>query len=571
MGFVRPCGRDRLRSASFAAVAAAALLALLAASAPAQAALDDAARAEIHHQRGAHALRSGEPEEAIGWFDKALALEPQRVESLALKARALLELGRAAEAEAVTQELRTVAPDDYDVTFLLALTAYRQQDWISAQRYLEEARGLNPDDPRVHLYLGRTYQELGQDTDAERSLLEAARLDPEFRAPAAYRLGILHLQRGESKQARDRFEEVTELDPGSELAGSAALYLKLMSATEPRRLTYWAKLGMAWDSNLTIAGGGDLVEASDESGWRSSLEVGFNARLFTWESLTVRAGMTNYISYHIDTPFHEFDIQQIRPWLLTTWQPLEWLAFDTRLTHERVYRNFNSFKVANFVSPAVRILPAPGWVTRLFVEYEDRNYNDAFEIIPSRDRDGQVGTAGFDQYVPLPNPFTDGLAYFRFGWRFRNEDSGGAHFDSQSHKPLATLAFALPWDMNLTLDASYERRKFRERSVFEASREILGRIGGDDFGDLILAGVGGQPFDCVFVPPAPGVEPFERLNGCATNDRLDKITQARVRLRKNIGKRWVLEGYYRWVDWSSNTEEFDFNRHIVGLAATFRR
>jgi hypothetical protein len=208
-------------------------------------------------------------------------------------------------------------------------------------------------------------------------------------------------------------------------------------------------------------------------------------------------------------------------------------------------------------------------VTRLFVEYEDRNYNDAFEDIQSRDRDGQVGTAGLDQYVPLPNPFTDGLAYFRIGYRFRNEDSGGAHFDSQSHKPLATLSFALPWDMNVSFDASWERRAFREKSIFESVREILAFTGGETIADLppVLF----QPFDCAWLPPSPTGPEFEALNGCNTNDRLDKITQARVRLRKNIGKSWTLETYYRYVDWSSNTEEFDFNRHIVGLAATFRR
>ncbi len=70
----------------------------------------------------------------------------------------------------------------------------------------------------------------------------------------------------------------------------------------------------------------------------------------------------------------------------------------------------------------------------------------------------------------------------------------------------------------------------------------------------------------------PGVSAEqENFSDCNSNDRLDKITQARIRLRKNIGKNWILESYYRWVDWESNTEEFNFNRHIVGLAATFRR
>jgi len=568
MGFVRPSGRNRRDTALFGALTAIAA-ALLLAVGPAGAALDDEARAEIHHQRGAHALRSGDPEKAVEWFDKALALEPDHADSLALKSRALLELGRAEEAEAVGEQLQQMRPDDYDVTFLLALTAYRQQDWITAQRHFEAAREQNPNDPRVRLYLGRTYQELGADGAAEAELLEAARLDPDFQAPASFRLGILHLQRGEQKQARARFEEVREFSPGSELAGQAELYLKLMSANQPRRLSYWVRLGAAYDSNLTLAGGGDLIESSDESGYRSSLETGASLRLFTWKGLTLRTGFTNYASYH--NKEHEFDIQQVRPWLLTTWQPLEWLAFDTRLTHERVYRNFHSFKTANYISPAVRFLPAPGWVTRLFVEYEERNYNDAFEDLQSRDRDGEVGTAGLDQYFPIPNPLSDGLAYLRLGYRFRHEDSSGVHFDSQSHKPLATIFFALPWDMDVSVDASWERRQFREPSVFEAAREILAVTGGDTIADL--PPIAAQPLNCFWQPPnaLAGLTEIENFSGCNSNDRLDKITQARVRVRKNLGKRWTLETYYRWVDWESTVQEFNFNRHIVGLAATFRR
>ena len=252
-----------------------------------------------------------------------------------------------------------------------------------------------------------------------------------------------------------------------------------------------------------------------------------------------------------------------------TWQPVEWLAFDTRVTHERVYRDLNSFKVANYVSPAIRIIPKPGWVTRLFAEGEDRNYIHAFEDIPSRDRDGWGATLGADQYIPLPNPFSDGVAYLRLGYRFRKENAHGYHFDSESHKPLATLSFALPWGMDISFDGSWERRDFREPSIFEVVREIVGPDG--TFADL--PAYGAQPVGCRWSPPDPftSTPEMDNFNNCSSRNRLDKITQARVRVRKNIGKHWTLETYYRYVDWSSNTAEYDFDRHIVGLAATFRR
>ena len=58
---------------------------------------------------------------------------------------------------------------------------------------------------------------------------------------------------------------------------------------------------------------------------------------------------------------------------------------------------------------------------------------------------------------------------------------------------------------------------------------------------------------------------------CGSDDRLDQIAQTRIRLRKSFGRSWSVEGFYNWTDWSSDVKEFDFNRHFVGFAATFRR
>jgi tetratricopeptide (TPR) repeat protein len=534
------------------------LVAGVLAAAPAGATLDDTARAEILHQRGAHALRTGDTQKALEWLWEALKIDDERPDTLALYARALLESGRAADAEQVMKVLRRVKPGDGDVSFLLGVTAYRQQDWITARQYLEEARDANPSDPRVRLYLGRAYQELGEDSKAIVELNEAGRLDPEMRGPAAYRLGILHLQRGENGEARDRFEEVIELDPGTDLASSSELYLKIMEASEPQRVSYWVKLGGAWDSNMTLAGAEDEVSGtSDVNGWEGSLEVGLNARLAHWKGLTLRAGFDNYVSYH--NREHEFDIQQVMPWALATYQPLEWLAFDARFTYEQVWRNYHHFKGAYYAQPAIRFIPRPGWVTKFFWEYEDHAYYDAFEVINIRDRDGQIRRYGLDQYIPLPNPFHDGPAYLRVGYRYRQEASIGKEFDSRSHRPLATIGITLPWGFDLTLDGSWEYREFAQPSMFEVVRELSNGVGFAQLGPYP------QQVGCNF-----SIEESD-FASCASDDRLDQIAQTRIRLRKSFGKNWSVEGYYNWTDWSSNVQEFDFNRHFVGLAATFRR
>jgi tetratricopeptide (TPR) repeat protein len=551
---------------AFSGVLAAALLAAV----PAGAALDDAARAEIFHQRGAHALRQGDTQKALEWLWEALKIDDERPDTLALYARALLEAGRPADAEQVMKVLRRVKPGDGDVSFLLGVTAYRQQDWITARQYLEEARDANPSDARVRLYLGRAYQELGEDSKAIVELNEAVRLDPEMQGPAAYRLAILHLQRSENDEAKDRFKEVIEVAPGTDLAKSAETYLKIMEQSEPQRVSYWVKLGAAWDSNMTLAGAEDEVSGTGGvNGWESSLEVGLNARLVHWKGLTLRAGFDNYVSFHNHE--HDFDIKQVMPWALATYQPVEWLAFDARFTYEQVWRNWESeshFKRAYYTQPAIRFIPRPGWVTKFFWEHEDHEYYNAFEVIDIRDRDGQIRRYGLDQYIPLPNPFFDGPAYLRVGYRYREENSDGPEFDSRSHRPLATIGITLPWGFDLTLDGSWEYREFARPSLFEVVDELSGGVG--------FSGLGAFPQQpqCNFaVELEEGTGPPGSFTfaGCDSSDRLDQIAQTRIRLRKSFGRNWTVEGYYNWTDWSSDVKEFDFNRHFVGLAATFRR
>ncbi len=565
MGSVRWFGRERPSFAAFCALLAASLLA----GPSAQAVLDDAARAEILHQRGAHALRTGDTEKAMQQLYESLQLLPDRKETLALYARALLEAGHPELAEQVTQRLREIEPDDADVTFLLGVTAYRQQDWIAAKKHLEEARSQRPGDPKIHLYLGRAYQELGEDTNAEAALREAASIDPEYATAANYRLAILHLQRNEVPQAKTLFKQVKAADPESELGKSADLYLRLIAESQPRRISYWGKLGLAWDSNVTLAGDDDLVAQSEESGIRGTLEVGLNSLVMQREvfdrRLTLRTGFNGYMSYHDD--FQAFDISQIRPWTLTSYQIHPMLAVDARLSYEQVWRHFHHFKWAYVAQPALRFTPKPGWLTRAFWEYEKREYTDAFELVPTRDRDGAVRRAGIDQYIPIPNPVAEGPAYVRFGYRYRDETAHGLHFDSGSHKPMFTLGLALPWNMNLTLDASYEHREFEEISLFDGLRDIRAKTGS-------TPPLSQQRIGCQF----QGVDRankiftfFEDLSNCPSDERLDQIIQTRLRVRKNIGKSWTIESSYRFVRWKSNTPEFDFERHIVGLAATFRR
>ncbi len=500
-------------------------LAVLALAAPAVADVATDPQTNILYERGAHALRTGQVDDAVDYLGRALDRSPDDPRVLQLYARALLEAGRPDEAAAIAERLRNLDPDDADALFLAALSEYRQGNWQAARDYLERARDLRPADPRVRLFLGRAYQELGADTNAERELMEASRLDDDYAGPAAYRLGILKLARNELEEAREFFEEVKAIDPGSELARSAEQYLELLRRQRPRWYSVYLRTAFEYDTNINLAGGNnDLIEISEEDGVRGTAELGLSARLIRTERFQLRAGTTLYKSYH--SCCHDFDIEQVRPWALASVKITNWLSADTRGAFENVSTDFNRFRDHWEFQQSLRFTPLPGWLTRLSFRYSERNFR--FSTTEGRDRDGRLFEPSIDQYFPIPHPFEWGNMFFRLGALYRFEDSQGREFDSEGLRGLLTFGASLPWSVFMLLDASHERRHYDVPSSFELARD----------------------------PSA--------------SRRLDRITRARVIFRRPIGEHWTVETYYRFHRWDTDVEEFDFKRHVIGVAATFR-
>ena len=102
---------------------------------------------------GRIALRAGSPDAAIEHLDRAVVLAPSDPESLALRARALLAVGRVADAEADYLELLRLRPESVEANVNLGVIHARRGEIDRARRYLEEALRLAPDSPRIRANL----------------------------------------------------------------------------------------------------------------------------------------------------------------------------------------------------------------------------------------------------------------------------------------------------------------------------------------------------------------------------------------------------------------------------------
>jgi tetratricopeptide (TPR) repeat protein len=108
---------------------------------------------------GNAALAAGDAAGALAWFDRALAVKdyadaPARAAILTDRARALVALGRNADAANTLADARKAAPNDAAVFLLSATLARRGHDLAAAQGFIETAGTLDQHDPAIGLEAG---------------------------------------------------------------------------------------------------------------------------------------------------------------------------------------------------------------------------------------------------------------------------------------------------------------------------------------------------------------------------------------------------------------------------------
>ena len=127
---------------------------------------------------GILSAREGKSSEAVGYFQRALQLDPAHP-------IALLNLGN----------------------------VYRQiKDWPAARETLERALALTPEDPELHYSLGMVFAQLDDAEQAFKCLKDAIALRPDY-PEALNNLGVLYLHTGRPVEAIGAFEESIRVAP----------------------------------------------------------------------------------------------------------------------------------------------------------------------------------------------------------------------------------------------------------------------------------------------------------------------------------------------------------------------
>jgi len=123
-------------------------------------------------------VRMNKAEEAIPYFERAVAILPDRWAYQFNLARALGLLGRTDESIAAYRRAQQLFPDDYVTTFNLALALHKHGDEDRAVEQYQKAIALQPDDASFRLALATSLERLQKRSEAAAAYQEYLRLSP---------------------------------------------------------------------------------------------------------------------------------------------------------------------------------------------------------------------------------------------------------------------------------------------------------------------------------------------------------------------------------------------------------
>jgi len=139
----------------------------------------------------------------------------------------------------IVEQIRTAFPKDIELIISLINIHLRNNDLVSAEKFMSEAVALDPNNKVLHYNLGTSYMTQGLNEKAEESLNKALGIDPAYK-DAQYQLGA-HLYnwanevKAEAGQLNSNDPKVTDLENKSdELLKKALIVLEKYIEINPK-------------------------------------------------------------------------------------------------------------------------------------------------------------------------------------------------------------------------------------------------------------------------------------------------------------------------------------------------
>jgi tetratricopeptide (TPR) repeat protein len=173
---------------------------------------------------GLISARAGEVQEAIGYFQKALALSPDHMVALVNLGNAYRQQRRWEDARTIFERATAVGPEDPEANYGLAMVYAQLNETSHAYEYLQKALALRPGYPEALNNLGILYLRTNQRDQAVASFEECIRIAPEF-SQSYLNLAQVYVIEGATDKARDVLSQLLVQHPDDAQAKAALAQL----------------------------------------------------------------------------------------------------------------------------------------------------------------------------------------------------------------------------------------------------------------------------------------------------------------------------------------------------------
>lgn len=492
-------------------------------------------RAALQRVRASHLAATGRCEEAIR-LASALADRDAATELMLGKcAIQAQQYGRALEA---LDRAKALDPDTVGVELYRGIALYHLEDYTASGEALANARAVDEEAALLEFYQGLLFLRNDQPRESALAFERAAARGPELVEPvASYYAALAWQSLNENEPLDGAVARVREEDPDGAWADEADKLVELQAERfrgGQTGLQRWfgARVGVEYDDNVTLSGGdgefridldGSEVSISREEDYRTVWSAVLGAELFEIDEWTFGSQLSYAGNAHDD--LDDFDQHYLA---LTSWVDREIRA----TTFARGLLTAGAGWIDN--DPYLYHLTLGGLIeerwgrpgtTRCQLDIQLNDYRYDLPVIEENrkrvDQDGVEVRAGCEHELPLTF-LLDFEPSVYGGYQFSSYFANGSSWDHIANRIHLGLLFELPFEIDVDARGTYTRRDFEHASYYA---EVATR--------------------------GP--------------DRNDDALHAQVSFVKELTSFLDLEARYEYLDNGSNTEVFDFKRHIAGL------
>jgi hypothetical protein len=446
-------------------------------------------------------------------------------------ARNLADLDESEEAVAALDRLVARWPEHADAQLELAALLVADGRHAEALAHLDRAVALSPRSGEAQLLRGMALDGVGRFPEALQALAMAAELEPALHSESLLLRGIALIEHGELEAGFRLLEEVIELDPLGDVADAARLLLATAPPKPRPRLRLQAYGGMDYDSNVTLDSGSTPGLSSDRDDGAGIFGAMVAADALAADDHTLTLGARYHERDYLD--LHGFDERTV----------LGFLQGQLRL-HPRAALRFlslGSWLMLDDESYLTQVKLQPDLLVQLgeragvlqIAASVEGDWYDDDPLLPSLERDAIAFGGGLGHFFAIR-----GLRDARASWGFAYE-----RVITDAKRDL--LGFEGDYDRNVfTGHVQADLTLFWEISAQLSVGLTYERYDNDNLIDFLTQ--------------------LDEDGTAKRRRRDDLLLETGLGLVRPLHEYVDLELRWRFQDRFSNTDVFQYERHVVG-------